>query len=131
MGETASGMPAGTQAWRYDGRWQRIPFPYEWNDDEDQEVALRRAGFGASRAWGPNLLNVVQIAEADDEYWMVSICVDGNHVHTIEVTGLPNLLALIPQLAAFANAELFATTEERLDNVIRRAVGEPVRRERP
>ena len=117
-------------AWRYDGQWHKIPFPYEWNDEEDHEVALRRAGFSSATAWGPALLNQVGIAESDGERWIVSLSVDNNHVHTIEVVGLPNFLDLAPKLANAANASLLADTAARLNGLIQKTADETRRSHR-
>lgn len=124
MDDAASGMPADMQAWRYDGEWHKIPFPFEWDDSEDHEAALRRAGYSPGGKWGAALLNQVEIAEADSERWIVSVSVDNDHVHTIEVVGLPNLLDLAPKLAAVANAALLADVAARLNGLVQKTADE-------
>jgi hypothetical protein len=94
--------------WRYDGQWSQVPDPTAWADGEDRDVAMDRGGFARADGWGQARCGQVEIYEhRDAERWLVTWSVDINgRGHTIEVCGLPNLLDLLPKLAAIATASL-------------------------
>lgn len=117
--------------WRYDGKWERIADPIDWNDGGDYEEVIARAGFSATDHWGFSSTPDVTIYMHDsDERWRVNYELGGgSRIYEIEVFGLPNLIKLLSDLAAISTASQLSSIAEEAEDLIWNAA-EDGRRER-
>lgn len=56
-------------------KWREPTLPIEWDDDEDFEVAVRRAGYGHSTDWGvPRLTSIEIYGHESGKRWILTVC---------------------------------------------------------
>jgi hypothetical protein len=105
--------------WRYDGTWSQIPDPFEGSTEQNWGRLLEAHGYTRSDDWGYSIDAPVTIwSHGWDEQWLVEWTIDGSHVQTVEVHGLPNLIDLAAKLSTIALAHQAAALQIDMDDAI-------------